>query len=111
MKVDSLIVADCALYTEPNIKLMSDIKWLSRVPLTIKEAQLLVSETPESEFIDSELLGYSFVAKRSNYGGIEQRWLVVESQERKESDLRKLSQKIVKDLGKTKSALKKISLH
>nr|WP_281257110.1 IS1634 family transposase [Calothrix elsteri] len=109
MKVDSLIVADCALYTEPNIKLMSEIKWLSRVPLTIKEAQLLVSETPESEFIDSELLGYSFVAKRSNYGGIEQRWLVVQSQERKESDLRKLSQKIIKDLGKNKSALKKIS--
>jgi transposase len=109
MKVDSLIVADCALYTEPNIKLMSDMKWLSRVPLTIKEAQLLVSETPESEFIDSELLGYSFAAKRSNYGGIEQRWLVVQSQERKESDLRKLSQKIIKDLGKTKSALKKIS--
>jgi len=31
-----IIVADCALYTEANIRLMSNIKWLSRVPLTLK---------------------------------------------------------------------------
>ncbi|MEH2178686.1 MAG: IS1634 family transposase [Nostoc sp.] len=85
-QIDSLMVADYALYTEENIKLMSEIKWLSRVTLSIKEAELLVSTTPESEFIKSELLGYSFVVKTNNYGGIKQRWLVVQSQERKESD-------------------------
>jgi transposase len=68
LKVDSLIVADSALYTESNIKLMSDLKWLSRVPLSIKAAQLLVSELPESEFIESELSGYSFKENRITYG-------------------------------------------
>ncbi len=107
IQVDSLIVADSALYTEPNIKLMSDFKWLCRVPLTIKAAQLLVSSLDESEFLASKLSGYSFVEKTVAYAGIEQRWLVVQSKARRESDLKKLSQKITKSKEKTKSDLKK----
>ena len=87
IQVDSLIVADCAIYTEANLKLMSELKWLCRVPLSIKSAQTLVSTLREPEFIKSELEGYSFVVKRMTYGGIEQRWLVVQSQARRESDL------------------------
>ena len=109
IQVDSLIVADCAIYTESNLKLMSDIKWLCRVPLSIKLAQTLVSTLRESEFIKSELEGYSFVVKRMTYGGIEQRWLVVQSQARKESDLRKLSQKVIKSEEKAQSELRKLS--
>jgi len=73
------MVADCAIYTEQNIKLMSNIKWLSRVPLTIKEAKTLVTTLPESEFIQSKIDGYSSVEKKVSYAGIEQRWLVVQS--------------------------------
>ncbi|GAB1544154.1 hypothetical protein NUACC21_68300 [Scytonema sp. NUACC21] len=84
------------IHTKANLQLMSEMKWLCRVPLSLKSAQLLVSTLPESEFTESALEGYSFVAQISDYGGIEQRWLVVQSQERKEADLRKLSQKILK---------------
>lgn len=96
LKVDSLIVADCALYSETNIKLMSDLRWLCRVPLSIKSAQSLISTLRESELIASNLKGYKWTEKRVTYAEIEQRWLVVESEARKESDLRKLSQKIEK---------------
>ena len=41
LEVDSLIVADCALYTESNLKLMSGLRWLCRVPLSIKSAESL----------------------------------------------------------------------
>ncbi len=109
IEVDSLIVADCALYTESNIKLMSDLKWLSRVPLSIKIAQSLVSTLADSEFVESELSGYSFKENQITYGNIEQRWLVVQSQVRKESDLRKLSQKIIKAEEKAVKELKKLS--
>ena len=109
VQVDSLIVADCALYTEPNLKLMSKMKWLCRVPLTIKSAQLLVSTLPESEFSESELSGYSLVAKTVTYGEIEQRWLVVQSQARKSADLQKISQKIITAEAKIKSQLRKLS--
>jgi transposase len=107
---ETLIVADCALYTEQNIKIMSGIKWLSRVPLSIKEAKLLVSTLPESEFVECELKGYSSVAKIVTYGEVEQRWLVVQSAERRKSDLEKLDKKIVKSFENAKSDLRKLSL-
>ena len=109
IEVNSLIVADCALYTESNIKLMSELRWLCRVPLSIKTAQSLISTLPESEFIDSNLPGYRFVSKTVSYAEIEQRWLVVQSQDRRESDLRKLSQKIIKAESKAVQELKKLS--
>ncbi|MBD2452012.1 IS1634 family transposase [Nostoc sp. FACHB-152] len=109
IEIDSLIVADSALYTESNIKLMSSIKWLTRVPLTIKSAKILVMSLTESEFVKSEKSGYSYAQKKINYGGIEQRWLVVQSQDRKKSDLKKLSKKIEKALTNTQTKLKKLA--
>ncbi|MBD2564967.1 MULTISPECIES: IS1634 family transposase [Nostoc] len=109
IEVDSLIVADSALYTESNIKLMSQLRWLCRVPLTIKSAQSLISTLPESEFTPSKLSGYKFVEKTVTYAGCEQRWLVVQSEQRRASDLRKLSQKITKAESKALLELKKLS--
>jgi transposase len=109
LEVNSLIVADSALYTESNLKMMSDLQWLCRVPLTIKAAKSLISTIPESEFIDSTIPGYKLASKTENYAGIEQRWLVVQSQERRESDLRKLTQKIIKAESKVVQDLKKLS--
>jgi len=109
IKIDSLIVADSALYTESNIKLMSSMKWLTRVPLTIKSAKSLVMSLTESEFVTSKKSGYSYAQKKINYGDIEQRWLVVQSQDRKKSDLKKLSKKIEKALTNTQTKLKKLA--
>lgn len=109
IKVDGLIVADCAIYTEDNIKLMSNIKWLSRVPLTIKEAKILVTTLPESEFIQSKIDGYSFVEQKVTYAGVKQRWLVVQSHLRRKSDLHKLSQNIEKSLKSAETKLKTLS--
>ena len=109
LEVNSLIVADCALYTESNLKMMSDLQWLCRVPLSIKTAKSLISTLAESEFIDSTIPGYKLASKIQNYAGIEQRWLVVQSQERKESDLHKLTQKITKAESKAVQDLKKLS--
>jgi transposase len=109
IQVDSLIVADSALYTESNIKLMSSLKWLTRVPLTIKSAKNLVMSLAESEFVKSEKAGYSYAEKKITYGDIEQRWLIVQSQDRKKSDLKKLSKRIEKALTNTQSKLENLS--
>ncbi|MBW4601295.1 MAG: hypothetical protein KME29_17395 [Calothrix sp. FI2-JRJ7] len=58
------MVADSALYTASNIQLLSNIQWLSRVPLSGTEAKKIVSTLPESEMIKSQILGYSYVVKR-----------------------------------------------
>jgi transposase len=46
----------------------------------------LVHEVSSSEFSKSEIPGYTFVEKTSNYGGITQRWLVVESEARLDNE-------------------------
>jgi transposase len=67
------------------------------VPLSIKAAQTLVTRTSEKELSDSEENpGYAWAVTQSNYGGIAQRWLVIESEKRKESDLKKLEKKLRK---------------
>ena len=109
LEVNSLMVADSALYTESNLKMMSDLQWLCRVPLSIKAAKSLISTIPESELIDSTIPGYKLASKTENYAGIEQRWLVVQSQERRESDLRKLTEKVIKAESKAVQDLKKLS--
>ena len=88
---------------------MSYLSWLCPVPLSVKSAQSLISTLPEPEFVDSNLPGYKLASETVNYPGIEQRWLVVQSQERRESDLGKLSQKITKAESKAVQDLKKLS--
>ena len=89
--------------------MMSDLSWLCPVPLSVKPAQWLISTLPEPEFVDSNLPGYKLASKTVNYPGIEQRWLVVQNQERRESDLGKLSQKITKAQSKAVQDFKKLS--
>ncbi len=97
LKFETTIVSDSALYSEKNLKLMKEISWITRVPLSIKEAKEIVSNLFDEEFSASEIAGYSCQEIENNYAGIKQRWLVVESQPRKESDLKKLEQKITKE--------------
>ncbi|MEH1870744.1 MAG: IS1634 family transposase [Nostoc sp.] len=91
---ESIMVADSALYSESNLKLMSNMKWISRVPLSIKKAKDLVKAFRNKELKPSDIKGYSYQESKVSYGGIEQRWLLVESAERKKADLKKLTQKI-----------------
>ena len=106
---DSLIVGDSALYSKENLKLIREMRWLSRVPLSIKEAQELVDSISEKELTDAEIPGYSWRETISNYGGIEQRWLLVESQARKESDLKKLEKKIEQEKNSAQEKIRQLS--
>ncbi len=97
LNFDSLIVADSALSTQENLQLLTDIKWLSRVPVRIKAAHKLVQEIDSSDFTPSQIKGYSYQELSKTYGGIQQRWLIVESQLRRKSDLKNLDTKIQKE--------------
>ncbi len=93
------MVADSALYSAPNLEMLTNLRWLTRVPLSIKQAQQLVSQLNEAEFTPSSVSGYSWSEHKSNYGGIEQRWLVVESSLRRDSDRTKTRKKTQKSPG------------
>jgi transposase len=111
---DSIMVCDSALYSQENLKLIEHLKWISRVPMTIKKAQELV-QSVEIEKISTEekekrvtqnLYGYTWKEEIVNYGGIKQVWLIVESQKRKDSDLEKLNKKIKQEKDQVEKLLK-----
>lgn len=107
--LDTLMVADSALYTAPNLEMLTNIKWLSRVPKSLKQAQQLVSQLKLTDFTPSCLVGYTWSEHHSNYGGVAQRWLVVESDSRRESDQRKLTKNIVKNKQESERKLRDLS--
>lgn len=65
--------------------------------MRIKSAHKLVQEVDGEDLNRSQIKGYSYQEISKTYGGIEQRWLVVESQQRRESDLKSLGKKIQKE--------------
>jgi len=105
---ESIMVADSALYSENNLKLMSSMKWISRVPLSIKKAKNLVKAFISKDMKACEIKGYSYGEEQVSYGGIEQRWLLIESTDRKKADLKKLTQKISEEFLKTNKQLVKL---
>jgi transposase len=105
---DSIMIADSALYTTKNLVLIKNTKWISRVPLSIKKAKILVKSVNKDSLKDSDTKGYSYYEEKMTYGGIEQRWILIESEERKKSDLEKISKKIEKEATKAKKEIDRI---
>jgi transposase len=50
LEFETTIVSDSALYTENNLKLIKEISWITRVPLSIKEAVQVISNLSSDEF-------------------------------------------------------------
>lgn len=109
MEWDSLMVLDSGFYSQENLQMSQNLAWVSRVPLTIKAAVALVQEITEAELIPSSLTGYSYKEVKKTYGGVEQRWLLVQSEKRREADLRKLEKKIQKEKTALEKKLRQLS--
>lgn len=109
LNLDSLFVADSALYTAKNLEIIKNLKWLSRVPLGIKQAKNLISQLTEAEFVDSKIPGYRWSQQYSDYAGIPQRWLVVESAVRRQADLRRIEKEIQKLEQEARQKLRQLS--
>jgi transposase len=105
---EGICVADSALYTAENIGAMVGMKWITRVPLSIKEAQNKIVEIEEEEWEQSQIKGYRIATKSSEYANIKQRWLVVESEARKKAALKKISEQVEKQLENAKASLRKL---
>ena len=106
---EGICVADSALYTAENLAAMRELKWITRVPLSINEAQNKILEIKELEWKDSKIKGYKIAEKESEYGGIKQRWIIVESELRKKSSIEQVEKQVKKQLEKAEASLRKIS--
>lgn len=108
-RFDGICVADSALYTAENLSAMAGMKWITRVPLSIKEAQNKICNIEDSDWEDSQIKGYKIATRTSKYAKIKQRWLVIESEIRKQADLKKIDQQVEKQLESAKTSLCKLS--
>ena len=94
------------MYTAKNLHSLGGTKWLTRVPFSLKKAKEIAEKAKEAEFQSSEKKGYKYQEKPVNYQGIKQRWLIVESAARKDSDLEQLADKLTKEREKMEKQLK-----
>ena len=73
-------VADSAIYTEENLRLLGkDLHWITRVPATVGAAKALISA--ELEMTPATDPRYAFHATYLNFGDIPQKAVVIWSQE------------------------------
>ena len=79
------MVADSSLCSADHVEKLTEggVKFVARVPETISEAKTRIQEA-EIESMGSLTEGYRGEEYRSEYGGVEQRWLVVYSEEAEE---------------------------
>lgn len=91
-----LYVADSAIY-ENILEYSDQMQWLSRVPENIKEAKHLVAMP--SQALDWHPLndGYSYHVSHSNYKGVEQRWLLIFSEQAFAKESKTLEKQITKE--------------
>ena len=106
---EGICVADSALYTADNLVAMSGLKWITRVPLSIKSAQKKILEIEVNEWRDSKIPGYKIACRKSEYGNIKQRWLIIESEARKKSSIKQVEKEIEKHREKAEAGLRQLS--
>lgn len=70
---------------------------------------MLLENMSEAAFVASAMTGYRIAECCSDYGGVKQRWLIVESEVRKASDLKQLEKRLTKQLDKAQSQLRQLS--
>jgi len=105
---EGLYVADSALYSQDNLQQLSGVQWLTRVPLSLNAASELVNQLPKTALAPTELEGYQIATVCCDYGGIRQRWFVVESRARKQADLKQLDKTLAKATTHWQSQLRQL---
>jgi len=89
------MVMDSAFYTAENLQSFPDLKWVTRVPETIREARLLLEQTDMDQMQQLEN-GYRVAPVTSEYAGVTQRWLVVHSPQAREQEIKSFNRNLEK---------------
>src|SRR5258708_2281431 len=101
------IIADGAVYSAENLKKLSSVKWVTRVPATLSKVQKLLT-TISLKDMTAGTDGYFYYEQQVSYAGSLQRWLLVLSQKGLKRDLLQLERSIAKERDEVKRALKKL---
>ncbi|MBT6843220.1 MAG: IS1634 family transposase [Candidatus Melainabacteria bacterium] len=102
-------VADAALYTKQNIQELDDspIKFITRVPSSLTEAQELFKQIPLESMQDDDD-NYKIHPLCSFYDGVKQRWLLVLSKAALKKELKTMYKSIRKERRELRKEINKI---
>lgn len=103
-----ILIADSALYSAENIQTLSAQQWVSRVPATITEAKDWLANTTQADMTASQREGYFYHETTSTYGDVEQRWLIVLYEPRREAELAGFQKRVQRERTKLDKAAKKL---
>ena len=110
---DMVWAADSALYNQKWLETQKslNIHWVTRVPETISEAKELIveaSKIKEDEWIKGKE-GCRFLDRVSQYGGVEQRFIVVFSAQAQKRELETFTRNLDKQRAELARKIKKLS--
>ena len=91
------LVADAALYVKETIEDLDaqGQLFITRVPQTLKEAKALIKQAPSLQFTYISP-GYEGVNYDSEYGGVEQKWLLIRSEQAYKREQHNLNKRMLK---------------
>ena len=91
------VVADSALYSADHVEKLTEggVKFVTRVPKTLSEAKKRIRKA-QIESMEPLADGYRAEEHCSEYGGVEQRWLLVYSEEAEERAKERVEEKVAK---------------
>jgi transposase len=77
---NTYFIADSTLYTEETVQALAEQQqlFITRVPQKLKDAKGILAEAGDADWMELQN-GYAGVWFDSNYGGIQQRWLLIRS--------------------------------
>ena len=111
-QMPQVMAGDAALFTKENLEIFGTLPWISRVPASLREAKRLMQTQTIHQFksfSSNRLQDYCYSEVCSTYGGVNQRWIIVSSQPRREAELKKLDQKLKQDREKQQKALNSLA--
>jgi len=91
------LVADSALYSAENVKRLSGVKWLTRVPERVGAAKALIAAADVEGMQLASREGYRYLELCATYGGVRQRWLIIWSAQAEERERARLQKRVEKE--------------
>lgn len=89
-------VADSALYTRESLQELSGVRWVSRVPETVKEVKDVIRGLEKDKMNRCADPHYRITRHRSEYGGVSQRWVIVYSEKSYQREKKTFAKNLLK---------------
>lgn len=107
------MVVDSKLYNLKNLKILGNreaLFWLTRVPNGLQVVKEVIENGSESSVKPLPMHpGYRYAELGSNYGGVNQRWVLLHSTDKYTRDVKNLDRRVLKTREKEQKSYKKLS--